>query len=819
MNLPSSNEYKKFADIFYSDRSNRALSVRHYEKITNKFEDANEIIKLPNSEYKCLNSIKIFLILSLKLKLNEFVNVKIDKPLCIINFFCLADEDFWSFFNKYNVVPKRKTLFLLVLIRLVIQFELFNIKDLNYEHINAFKNALNLESFEYNLKELVALYKAKRMRLPSLQEYINFYQSYSECKVYVIVAKKNYIDMILKVSNVEEIINSNEIKSNLKLFILISSKEAVNQKIDIPIIFPERIIRYFGLADEEFWHLYNNHINGNDHKKHKFLSNVIRILLHLGKRKVSDLKYEDIKTLYSDQCCYLEGTSRHFIPLVEKIIIRYQKEAKPTVARIFSYIEPEDIDRFGTDVKEYVNLIKEYLEICYIQKGYITKEPLSNIKAFFSWLLSNYPEVVFIKDIDGRVLDEYKRYVINFGYAQCTIAVKLSMLNRFFQWLYEEGKINNVFDIRERYSIKSQSKSRMFQNREHFKKVLNEIMLFSPKDEQEYLIKHFLLIASATGLRISEVVWLGPDCLKSSSENVGEITLQVREKQRTQNKTTSIMPWGIASINELNCRFHDNNMKIKFYHQNTRDYFYSLFQHNEKLLGFYDVRNILGNLFDKANLRDEQGNPTDYKNIKTHAFRHQKFNDIFEATNGSLTAVKIDSGHKTIEMAKKYTRQSTKKKQIEAIKLIEEGKIAGKSAEILKNFFNINIEPMKYIEVVKKMNILDMEKTLSKNIKSLGFGLCFASKCKLSPICESCDYYIVSDNESEILKQKYSNNYQILKSKSYEIGTEDFLKNENNFDFIEEIKYQEKWLKELGITDEEINRLRENIYEGIIDGE
>jgi site-specific recombinase XerD len=807
-----------FSDIMYSDKNDSSRAVKEYIIVTDQHKDINEIIKLNTKDFRCLNTIKLFLILSLKIKINDFNDLKVTKPKNVINFFNLVDEDFWQFLKHFNKSSQLENTFLITVIKIIIELGLTNIKELTYKNIVTDCIILNKNNGDNLLKELVAFYKIKYLNIPSLEKYINFFRYFSEEKEYESTARKRYISAVSSVKDLEDLLSSERIQSNIKMFIMLNLNAPIDQKITIPISYPEKYINYFGLADEKFWDVFHCYVKGSVRRKQKFLAAILRVLLNLGKRKVADLNYDDLKLLYTEQYYYGALETENFIPIIEKIIINYTNEARPTVARKFSYVGVSALDRYGTCNSEFIKLIDKYLEIRYIQKGYNIKFPISHIKTFFSWLSENNPELLFIGEINDEILDEYKYHILNLDYKSRTIAAKFDIINQFFRWLFEEKRIDRVINITVKLNKTDQSKSRMFEGREHFKKVLYEIMNFEPQDEKQYLIKHFLIVASATGLRFSEVRWLGPDCIKSISEDIGEITLQIKEKQRKQNKTTSILPWGISSINELNERFHKKKNKIRFYHENTKDYFYVLFEYEDRMLAASEILLTLRTLFNKADLRDDQGNLVDYSNIKTHAFRHQKFSDIFDVTNGSLTSVKLDSGHKTIEMSKKYIRQSSRKKQIEMIKLVEEGKIVGKSAQILIDLLNVKIEPLKYIDLVKKMNLTELKASLSKSIRSLGFGLCFAKKCKLAPICEGCDYYLVSDNEIEVLKHKYSSNYQILKYKIFETGEADFLNSEDSLNLIEEIKYQEKWLKELGETDAEIEKLRKEFYEVNQDG-
>lgn len=215
-------------------------------------------------------------------------------------------------------------------------------------------------------------------------------------------------------------------------------------------------------------------------------------------------------------------------------------------------------------------------------------------------------------------------------------------------------------------------------------------------------------------------------------------------------------------------------------------------------------------ILNTANIVDEYGKVVTFDDTKMHGFRHQKYNDIYEITNGSVVAVKIDSGHRTTEMAKRYTKQNEDRKQQEALKLIEEGKVVGKGAEIIKAMLKTPYSVERYIEIVKKMTKATEKKEITK---FLGFGFCSSTKCIIDNACERCDFFYTCETYLEELGDRYSKNFAILKSKLGTNWEKNILK-ECNSQLIIDLKYQEKWLKELGINEDKMNKLRIKLLEG-----
>lgn len=129
MDMPSADKYMEFASTMYSCKGEVKRAVKEYNIIMSSIEESKDVLALNNRNYKCLNTIKLFLMLSLKLEVQDFQNVKISKAHQVIKFFQLANDDFWDFYYHFDFSSHYKQLFLGVLIKLVIQLRLDNFGD------------------------------------------------------------------------------------------------------------------------------------------------------------------------------------------------------------------------------------------------------------------------------------------------------------------------------------------------------------------------------------------------------------------------------------------------------------------------------------------------------------------------------------------------------------------------------------------------------------------------------------------------------------------------------------------------------------------
>jgi integrase len=648
------------------------------------------------------------------------------------------------------------------------------------------------------------------MGFPDKEEFEKFF-----CSVSVARNNRRYARFIYKFTvssfkTPEEVLNCDLDNSTrismIVVFLAFSLELNVNLNIQsLRIYNAEAIIRYFNLANDEFWDAFSTVVRGSGQRKNGFLIQIVKALMFLGKKNISEIVYEDYNKLYSRDYYYGHAKHLSFPTMLERVLDKINKRGMPQ--RVMS--RKNNGPDYGLMSEQIKETIQAYLEEKYLQKGQQIKSPLFALRTFFNWLHSSFGEIKVITDVNTGHWEKYKEYITKKGVKPRTKEVMYNLTAICFEWLQENRILKErVVEYGDRWSEKYEVEPRMFTSREHYKKVVAEIIKFEPKDEYESLVKEYLLVVSATGLRASDVLWLGPGCIGDIKDGIGEIVVRVKDKTRIINKHTSIYPIGIEAIFRLESRLKSIE-SIKLFNKKSKIYVYCLFQYDGKLIGFDKIYSIYRMLIDKANLLDENGRKVDYMNVKLHALRHQKYNDIYDATGGSATAVKIDSGHKHIEMAKQYTKQEENKKRIAALKLIEEGRIFGKRADILRELLSSSISHERYVEVVKKMNLNStLDITNNKNvIKYLGFGFCASNCNKVKKFCESCDFFYSCKTFESELKERYAKNFILIKSRT-SIDEGNIKIFEDDRENIESLKYQEKWLLEIGVSNDEIYRLR-----------
>ncbi len=657
------------------------------------------------------------------------------------------------------------------------------------------------------------------MEFPDKNKFVEFFSYVSSAEHKVRYANFIYKYSISKATSPEEILKIEPEKGTRisMVIVFLSFTLKIPAEINIQslrIYNATAIIEYFELADDRFWDAFKTEIKGSEIRKNGFLIQVVKALMYLDKDSVLQIAYEDLNKLYNEDFYHGHAKKLSFPTMLERVIDKITKKAKPQKIMYCKYRGPD----YGLMEGKIKEIVQQYLDKKYTQKNKLIKSPLFALKSFFDWLYRYKAELKKIEDITEEDLNKYKTFLSENGNSPRTRQLKYDHLMLFFEYLQVNNMIEkDIIEYGERLKIQYEVKPRMFETREHNKKVLNEIVIFKPADECEELIKKYLLITSATGLRAKDVLWLGPDCLSNVQDGIGEITVEVKDKTRIINKTTSVLPQGIEPIEQLKERFERLD-KIKFYNEKTNKYVYCLFQYNRKILGVDKIYNIFRELIEKADLKDDKGIKVDYSNIKLHALRHQKFNDIYEVTGGNATAVKIDSCHTKIEMVKQYTKQQEQKKIYDAMKLIEQGEIIGRGAEILKEILDTSLSKELYIDTVKKMNLFStIDTDINKNItKYLGFGFCIGdnSSCKLKKICEACDFFYTCNSFEDDLKERYAKNFMVIKNR-LDIKEDNINISEIDRENILNLKYQERWLNNIGVDKEEINNLKKQYLKGV----
>lgn len=583
----------------------------------------------------------------------------------------------------------------------------------------------------------------------------------------------------------------------------------------------EKVI-YYGIVDKRLERICEEEFKLNKNMRKDFYKYLLKTLAFFKVEELNGIKAERISELNIDYISTDIQRRRQYILFLDKVMgLYYLKGNKSNVREDIKY--NSEARKYGTDRNYIIEAIDRYIEEKYIVKNYTGDKFLKNIRTFFKWIHDKYRNIEKLDDISEVYITEYYKYINELDVTNETKCNRCDYVLKFFIWSRDKEHTSiEVANIRHGFKYVGRyldDNSKMFQSRQHFNQVLAKVQRYVPLDEEEFLLKNYILVLMGTGLRISEGLWLDNNCIQErvkvsdkSDMEVGELILRTKDKTKIVNKRTSILPWGLKSLYDLIDRFN-NRQNILVYNEKLGEYVYSLFEYKGKLISIPKLLNFLKRkVFDELEFKDENGKVIDYKNIKSHAFRHQKFNDIYEVTDGNITRVKQDANHRSIKMTMRYTQQA-KKKQINKItKSIENGKIVGKGAEILKALVNVDMLPEQYIESLKKLSIAEFYNIdyIVENLKFLGFGFC-TGKCKWSHMCEGCRYFITDEEYLTELQMRYSINYMITMALIQSNGIEAKGVRKN----LVSLRNQEKILEQLGMTYDEIKRLR--VGEGILD--
>lgn len=588
-----------------------------------------------------------------------------------------------------------------------------------------------------------------------------------------------------------------------------------------PFKLKEKVI-YYGIVDKRLEGICEEEFKLNKNMMRDFYKYLLKTFAFFKVEELSEIKAERISELNIDYFSSDIERRRQYILFLDKVMgLYYLRGNKSNVRENIKY--NLEARKYGTDKNYIIEAIDRYIKEKYIVRNYTGDKFLKNIRTFFKWIHDKYKDIEKLDDISEVYIREYYKYINELDIESETKWNRCDYVLKFFIW--SRDKEHTSIDVANiRHGLKCVSRyldnnPKMFQSRQHFNQVLAKVQRYVPLDEEEFLFKNYILVLMGTGLRISEGLWLDNNCIQEkvkvsdkSDMEVGEIILRTKDKTKIVNKRTSILPWGLKSLYDLIDRFN-NRQNILIYNEKLGEYVYSLFEYKGKLISIAKLLDFLKTkVFDELEFKDENGKVIDYKNIKSHAFRHQKFNDIYEVTDGNITRVKQDANHRSIKMTMRYTKQA-KKKQINKItKSIESGKIVGKGAEILKALVNVDMLPEQYLESLKKLSIAEFYNIdyIVENLKFLGFGFC-TGKCKWSHMCEGCKYFITDEEYLTELQMRYSINYMITMALIQSNGIEAKGVRKN----LVSLRNQEKILEQLGMTYEEIKRLR--VGEGILD--
>ncbi|MDC4240910.1 tyrosine-type recombinase/integrase [Clostridium tertium] len=662
-------------------------------------------------------------------------------------------------------------------------------------------------------------------QFPDIKEYIEYIERFFS--VENVKERKQYIStynkIISKFSTVEKFIESminkegwNKYSRRIAIFLTLKCKMFVFEFIDaVKIVNAKEKVIYCEVVDKRFREICEEEFKNNKNMKRDFYKFLLKTFAYFNIKNINEIDLKRLSELNTDSFTTAIQRRRQYILFLDKVMALYNlKGNEIDIRQEIRY--NADVRKYGTSKEYIICAINKYIQEEYISKNYIGDKFLKNISLFFKWLYNKYENIESLSDIREDYIIQYYEYVKSLSIGNETRWNRCNYVLKFFIWS-EYKKLTSLNVIKIGHGLKNrreyiEDNPKMFQDRKHFNQVLAKVQKYEPIDDEEFLFKNYILVLMGTGLRVGEGIWLDNKCLKErvkvsgeSNNEVGEILLRTKDKTKMVNKRTGILPWGLTALDELVERFNSRE-NVLIYNKDLGEYNYSLFEYKgktislPKLLAFYK-----NTILDGIEFKDENGKNIDYNNIKFHAFRHQKFNDIYEVTNGNIMRVKQDSNHRSIRMAKKYTRQSKKKMIRRISKSIENGKIVGKGAQILQELLNIDMLPEQYLEIMKKLNIAEgySIEHIVENFKFLGFGYC-TCKCKWSHLCEGCRYFITEGEFLPELQTRYSINFMITMTLIKNNGIEGKGVRKN----LISLKNQEKILEELGMDYKEIKELR-----------
>ena len=553
--------------------------------------------------------------------------------------------------------------------------------------------------------------------------------------------------------------------------------------ITVGVYNAKEMMRYFNMADNTFFEAVPQWLKGSHKRIEGFYKYLVRALMYYGVNSVYDLVNYDLRGKGFRQ--YQKDSERYHVILFKIFELINGKEDR--IRRIKKpqnkvLIEPIDI------------LVDEFLTKRY-RGSQQQKQILSYLSMWVDWIKTNYYPFKDIKSLPESILFEYRDYLKTIEKGHRAKSVRYIAACMLISWCNKNNSDIRII-IPKYYSreFSGISVPRMFKTRDHAIRILQEAFKYEPQDEYRYLAKNVIILGFATGIRLSEIIWLGPDCY-----NDGEIFVQIREKQGQINKPASIYPYGILIIEELIKRF-ESRPKVMCYNEKMQQHMYILFEVGQHPLNPCHVHEVMKDLINRAGLIDDTGKCVDYKNIKVHATRHQKLSDIYEISDCSLTAAKMESGHKSIQMLEVYTQQQRNKIMRIIAGALEQGRITGKGADIVKAIFSTTTIPDRFAEFMAKMNLVELStEQKHKIVKDIGFGYCFDTLCP-AKICVSCDWYFACKENIPELRQLYINNCIIL----IQILSQDGVTEDNSLNIealITTILYSRKWLIELGVEE------------------
>ena len=274
--------------------------------------------------------------------------------------------------------------------------------------------------------------------------------------------------------------------------------------------------------------------------------------------------------------------------------------------------------------------IDEFLEYLYIIKKHSEHTINGYNIDLIDFLEFNNNKIL---KVDRDIVSKYMQYLYDKNISKATISRRLSSLRSFYDYLYDEGKINkNYFS-----SIKNPKKDNSLP------KLVKEIdidKMFLIPDKRTPLGQRNLLIIRmlyATGVRVSELV-----NIRISDINISDRTIRIFGKGSKER----IVIFGNNTSEILDLYLNNGRRLLE---SRSSDYLF-LNKDGNKLSDRY-VRNIINDIIVKASIQ---------MHVHPHMLRHTFATDMLN--NGAdLVSVKEMLGHESLNTTSIYTHVSDDK--------------------------------------------------------------------------------------------------------------------------------------------------------------
>lgn len=274
--------------------------------------------------------------------------------------------------------------------------------------------------------------------------------------------------------------------------------------------------------------------------------------------------------------------------------------------------------------------IDEFLEYLYIIKKH-SEHTINGYKIdIIDFLKFNNNNIL---NIDRDIVSKYMQYLYDKNISKATISRRLSSLRSFYNYLYDNGKINKNYFSGIKNPKKDNGLPKLVKDKDIDK-------MFLIPDKRNPLGQRNLLIIRmlyATGVRVSELV-----NIKISDINISDRTILIFGKGSKErivifgNNTSEILEY-----------YLNNGRRIL----DTRSSDYLFLNKDGNKLSDRYVRNIINDIIIKASVQ---------MHVSPHMLRHTFATDMLN--NGAdLVSVKDLLGHESLNTTSIYTHVSDDK--------------------------------------------------------------------------------------------------------------------------------------------------------------